>query len=123
MQLANTAPFMVYLAPHMINAEVQKSGTESVLSTIRKFSRKVQGTGLIKNARKIRYYSRDMSPAVKKKRALKLIKRRADFRQLVKEGKAEERSPRRFNKERETPQQAPRSTPGSGLGENTPIAR
>ena len=107
----------------MINAEVQKSGTESVLSTIRKFSRKVQGTGLIKNARARRYHSRDVSKAVKKKRALKLIKRRADFRQLVKEGKAEERQPRRFSRERTEAPQMPRTTPGSGLGENTPIAR
>ena len=107
----------------MINAEVQKSGTESVLSTIRKFSRKVQGTGLIKNSRANRYYSRKMSQTVKKKRALKLIKRRADFRKLVKEGKAEERQPRRFTREREAAPQTPRTTPGSGLGENTPIAR
>ncbi len=106
----------------MINAEVQKSGTESVLSTIRKFSRKVQGTGLIKNARANRYHSRDISKTVKKKRALKLIKRRSDFRQLVKEGKAEERQPRRFNREAPA-QQTPRTSTGSGLGENTPIAR
>lgn len=107
----------------MINAEVQKSGTESVLSTLRKFSRKVQGTGLIKNSRANRYYSRKMSQTVKKKRALKLIQRRADFRKLVKEGKAEERAPRRFSREREAPAQTPRSGTGSGLGENTPIAR
>jgi len=107
----------------MINAEVQKSGTESVLSTIRKFSRKVQGTGLIKNARANRYHSRGMSKTVKKKRALKLIERRSKFRQLVKEGKAEERQPRRFTKERESAPQTPRTTQGSGLGENTPIAR
>ena len=106
----------------MINAEVQKSGSESTLSTIRKFSRKVQGTGLIKNSRARRYHSRDMSKAVKKKRALKMIKRRADFRQLIKEGKVEERQPRRFTREREA-SQAPRGAPGSGLGENTPIAR
>ncbi len=112
---------LVYFHPHMINAEVTKSGSESTLSTIRKFSRKVQGTGLIKNSRKIRYFSRDISKTVKKKRALKLIKRRSEFRQLVKEGKAEERQPRRFA--REQAPQAPRSSPGSGLGENTPIAR
>jgi ribosomal protein S21 len=106
----------------MINAEVTKSGTESALSTIRKFSRKVMGTGLIKNSRKRRYYERDMSKAVKKKRALKRIKRHSDFRRLVKEGKAEEKRERRsFNRE---PQAAPRTaTSGSGLGENTPIAR
>jgi ribosomal protein S21 len=107
----------------MINAEVQKSGTESVLSTLRKFSRKVQGTGLIKNSRARRYYSRGMSKTVKKKRALKLLERRAEFRKLVKEGKAEERTNRRFTKEREPQTQAPRTSTGSGLGENTPIAR
>ncbi len=108
----------------MINAEVQKSGAESILSTIRKFSRKVQGTGLIRNARARRYHTRDISKAVKKKRALKLIKRRSDFRKLVKEGKAEERQPRRFARERTESPQTPRpSGPGSGLGENTPIAR
>lgn len=107
----------------MINAEVQKSGTESALSTIRKFSRKVQGTGLIKNSRANRYYSRKMSQTVKKKRALKLIERRAEFRKLVKEGKAEERQPRRFSREREAAPQTQRTGPGSGLGENTPIAR
>ena len=107
----------------MINAEVQKSGTESVLSTIRKFSRKVQGTGLIKNSRARRYHSRDMSKAVKKKRALKLIARRSAFQKLVKEGKAEERQPRRFSREREAAPQTPRTSTGSGLGENTPIAR
>jgi ribosomal protein S21 len=107
----------------MINAEVQKSGTESALSTIRKFTRKVQGTGLIKNSRARRYYSRATSKAVKKKRALKLIERRAEFRKLVKEGKAEERQPRRFSRERTEAPQTPRTTTGSGLGENTPIAR
>ena len=110
-----------YSLSHMINAEVIKSGSESALSTIRKFSRKVQGTGLIRNSRKRRYYERDMSKAVKKKRALKRIKRHTDFRKLVKEGKAEERQQRRsFRDAAPTPRPA---TTGSGLGENTPIAR
>lgn len=105
----------------MINAEVQKSGSESALSTIRKFSRRVQGTGLVKTLRARRYHERDKSKAVMKKRALKLIDRRANYRKLIKEGKIAEPAPRRpFNRE----QSAPRpSTTGSGLGENTPIAR
>ncbi len=70
-----------------INAEVTKSGNESTLSTIRKFSRRVQGTGLIRTVRGQRYFLRDSSKVVKKKRALKLIKRRAEFKKLVKEGK------------------------------------
>ena len=73
-----------------INAEIQKTGNESAIAMIRKFSRRVQGTGLVKTVRKGRYYARDTSKTVKKKRALKLIKRRAEFRQLLKEGKVTE---------------------------------
>ena len=70
-----------------INAEVSKSGSESTLATIRKFSRRVQGTGLVKTVRGSRYFARSASKIVKKKRALKLLKRRAEYKQLVKEGK------------------------------------
>ena len=72
------------------NAEVQKSGNETALSVIRKFSRRVQGAGLIRTVRAGRYFARDTSKIVKKKRALKLIKRRAEYKQLVKEGKITE---------------------------------
>ena len=103
----------------MINAEVQKSGAENALSTIRKFSRRVQGAGIVKILRAKRYHERDKSKTVMKKRALKLITRRADFRQKIKEGKVAEPAQRRTFV-RETP--APRPT-GSVLGESTPIAR
>ncbi|MBI5645013.1 30S ribosomal protein S21 [Candidatus Kaiserbacteria bacterium] len=102
-----------------INAEVTKSGNESSLSVIRKFSRRVQGTGLVKGARKRRYYERNASKTVQKKRALKLIKRRADYRQLVKEGKVVEAPVRRGYVPRE---QKTDSVP-SRFGESTPIAR
>jgi hypothetical protein len=105
-----------------INAEVQKSGSENSLSTIRKFSRRVQGTGLVKTARAIRYFERQKSKTVQKKRALKMIKRRADYNQKVKEGKIAEREqrggPRNMAPRRE---ETPRSQ--SGLGDSTPIAR
>ncbi|OGG50184.1 hypothetical protein A2763_00510 [Candidatus Kaiserbacteria bacterium RIFCSPHIGHO2_01_FULL_54_36] len=84
-----------------INAEVQKSGNESTLSTIRKFSRRVQGTGLVRTVRGGRYFTRSASKIVKKKRALKLIKRRADYKRLVKEGKvieAPQRHGRPYNR-------------------------
>ncbi len=102
-----------------INAEVQKSGTEPALSTIRKFSRRVQGTGLVKTVRGNRYHSRQTSKTVRKKHALKRLKRRSEFRKLVKEGKVAEPQPRHSR--------APRPTTESGsqsrLGETTPIAR
>lgn len=110
----------------MINAEVQKSGAESALSVIRKFSRRVQGTGLIQTVRKRRYYERDSSKTVSKKRALKRIKRQENYRELVKEGKITEAPARgrgRPMSREAAPQTAASVGRSSGLGENTPIAR
>ena len=107
----------------MINAEVSKMGNESPLSVIRKFSRRVQGTGLIQLTRKRRYFERAASKAVSKKRALKRIKRRDDFRRAVKEGKVTEAPTRRgfHNRSSQHSSQsssAPREAPAS-----PPIAR
>jgi ribosomal protein S21 len=117
----------------MINAEVSKSGTESTLSVIRKFSRRVQGTGLIQTVRKGRYYERDKSKTVSKKRALKRIARHETRQELIKEGKLVEevrkgRRPQQSNQSsaQATAQQnatSGSSSRSSGLGESTPIAR
>src|SRR5580698_860278 len=106
-----------------INAEVQKSGSENSLSTIRKFSRRVQGTGLVKTSRANRYFERQKSKTVQKKRALKMLKRRADYNQKVKEGKIQEREVRGGprNMAPRPQNDTPRSQ--SGLGDSTPIAR
>lgn len=96
----------------MINAEVTKTGSENVLSTIRKFTTRVRGTGLVKNARADRYYTRSISKVVKKKHALKLIKRRAEYHQLLKEGKVVEAPARRTTYNREqSPAKTPDDTP------------
>lgn len=114
-----------------INAEVSKSGSETALTTIRKFSRRVQGTGLVKTMRARRYFSRDSSKIVKKKRALKLLKRRKEHKQLVKEGKIAETPVRTggrpgYSSQRTMSQgqsgQGDSSSSGR-LGESTPIAR
>lgn len=113
----------------MINAEVQKSGSETALSVIRKFSRRVQGTGLIQTVRKRRYYARNASHAVSKKQALKRIKRRETFHEMVKEGKIAEPQPRgrrpmqRESTPRPTEEGQVSKARSSGLGEATPIAR
>lgn len=119
----------------MINAEVQKSGSESALSVIRKFSRRVQGTGLIQTVRKQRYYARATSKTVGKKRALKRIQRYQDRQELIKEGKLVEEvkgKGRRPQRDTGTAAQASAaaaapargtSDRSSGLGDSTPIAR
>jgi len=109
-----------------INAEVTKTGSESTLSTIRKFSRRVQGTGLVKTVRGGRYFARPNSKTVAKKRALKMIKRRAEFQKLLKEGKVAEPTPRHGRGPMRRDQQegaSQNSSQPSRLGESTPIAR
>jgi ribosomal protein S21 len=114
----------------MVNAEVQKTGNESPLAVIRKFSRRVQGTGLIQLTRKRRYYERAKSRTVSKKRALKRIQKRKDFQRLVKEGKAVEPTrrghghnrPQTASQASTAPREAVPAAPAR-FGEDTPIAR
>lgn len=112
-----------------INAEVSKSGNENALATIRKFSRRVQGAGLIKTVRAGRYYVRDASKIVKKKRALKLIKRRAEYKQLVKEGKVAENTrpggrPGSYGPQRQSTMSNANEAAPNRMGEGgAPIAR
>lgn len=107
----------------MINAQVDKSGAESALSVIRKFSRKVQGTGLIQTVRGRRYYERKKSTTVTKKSALKRIARHEKRRELIKEGKLAERETKHQRPMHRETSPASSSTRSSGLGEATPIAR
>ena len=108
----------------MVNAEVSKSGNESPLAVIRKFSRRVQGTGLIQLTRKRRYFERPASRAVAKKRALKRLKRGQELRQLVKEGKlAEYPTRRRHHGNRSSSQTQSNPTTPARAPEGTPIAR
>ena len=70
-----------------INVEVQKNGAENNLSLIRKFTKRVQGSGVLPRLRSIRYSSRVLSDYVKKKKALKKLRRREEVQEAIKMGK------------------------------------
>jgi hypothetical protein len=74
----------------MINAEVVKNNNENNLNLIRRFTKKVQGSGVLPRIRSIRYASRKQSEYVKKKKTLKVLKRRAEVDELIKMGKMTE---------------------------------
>ena len=76
------------------NAEVTKNDGESPVNLIRRFSKRVQGAGLIQRMRGRRYYARIKSREVRRKQALKVIKRRAEVQELIKLGKMEVRTTR-----------------------------
>ena len=70
-----------------VNVEVSKSGTENNLSLIRKFTKRVQGSGVLPRLRERRYSGRALSEYVKKKKALKKIGRRKEVAEAIKMGK------------------------------------
>jgi ribosomal protein S21 len=79
----------------MINAEVTKNDTESDVSLIRRFQKRVQGTGIVQRMRGRRYYSRAQSRTMRRKHTLKVLEKREVMRELIKLGKAVEPAPRR----------------------------
>jgi ribosomal protein S21 len=76
------------------NAEVTKNEGENDVNLIRRFSKRVQGAGLIPRMRGRRYYARTKSPAVRRKQTLKAIARREKVQELIKLGKMELRTTR-----------------------------
>jgi ribosomal protein S21 len=75
------------------NAEVKKNDNENAINLIRRFSKRVQGTGLIQSTRKRRYFARSKSKLVTRKGALKRLARREEVTELIKLGKMEARVP------------------------------
>ncbi len=74
----------------MINVEVTKNPTENNLSVLRRFTKKVQGSGVLPKIRSRRYAERVLSHYKVKKNTLKNLKRKAEILQLIKMGKMPE---------------------------------
>ncbi len=72
----------------MINVEITRNPNENGLGVLRRFSRKVQSSGVIPRKRSLRYAARVQSPYKVKMKTLKTLKRRAEMAELVKLGKA-----------------------------------
>lgn len=67
--------------------EIKKNGTESSASVMRRFSRRVRESGIVKHVKDGRYAKRLPSAFVNKKNALKRLERREEFAKLKKLGK------------------------------------
>jgi hypothetical protein len=74
----------------MINAEVVKNGNENNVNLIRRFTKKVQGSGVLPRVRSLRYATRKLSPYVRQKKALKTLRKREEIAELIKLGKMTE---------------------------------
>ncbi len=70
-----------------VNVEVQKTGSESSLSLLRRFTKRVQGSGVLMRKRGLRYKTRTLSTLKRKMATLKFIDRTAEREKLAKLGK------------------------------------
>lgn len=76
--------------------EVKKKEHESLDSLLRRFHRKVQQSGLMIQAKKVRYHERPKSKKRKREEAIRRSELRDERENLRKLGKLEERSRDRF---------------------------
>jgi len=72
------------------NVNVTRKENENNVSLIRRFTRKVQGSGVLPRVRSIRYSLRKPSSYVGKKRKLKSLAKKEEITQLIKLGKLPE---------------------------------
>jgi ribosomal protein S21 len=77
------------------NVEVVKNNNESSANVIRRFTKRVQGAGIIPKVRGGRYFSRIKSRNVQRFAKLKKLGKREVYEKMVKLGKVQERRPRR----------------------------
>lgn len=71
----------------MTNVSVDKHQNESGSSVLRRFTKRVQESGVLNKVRSIRYSGRTLSPYKVKKSTLERIRRRTEIEKLAKLGK------------------------------------
>lgn len=77
------------------NVEVEKNNQESTANLIRRFTKRVQGSGIITRMRKNRYHKRTKSPTVNKMAKLKKLEKKEKYEMMLKLGKIQEHRSRR----------------------------
>ena len=74
------------------NVEIQKNASESNISVLRRFTKRVQGSGVLPRVRSLRYASRTLSPYKVKMQRLSSLEKKAQIQELIKLGKMAERT-------------------------------
>ncbi len=82
---------MLCSCPHMAtNVEVTKNNNESSANVIRRFTKRVQGAGIVPKVRSGRYFTRIKSRNVRRGSKLKKLVKRVEHEKQVKLGKVPE---------------------------------
>lgn len=74
-----------------INVEVEKNMNENAMGLIRRFTKRVQGAGILTRVRSIRYSARNKSHFVRKKKALAVLAKKVIYEEANKLGKVIEK--------------------------------
>jgi ribosomal protein S21 len=72
------------------NVQVEKNNNESSANVIRRFTKRVQGAGIVPKVRGGRYFSRTKSKNVQRTAKLEKLDKREKYEKLVKLGKIQE---------------------------------
>lgn len=75
----------------MVNVEVENTNGESAQNLLRRFTKRVQGAGILRKVRSIRYHERPESKVSRKRHTLKSLAKRKNIEELIRWGKMAER--------------------------------
>lgn len=80
------------LLRHMAkNVEVERNNNESTANLIRRFTKRVQGSGIIPRKRGTRFFERQKSDNVRREARLKKLDKKEKYEELLKLGKIQDR--------------------------------
>ncbi|MGB0925439.1 MAG: hypothetical protein ACPGTS_01880 [Minisyncoccia bacterium] len=77
------------------NVDIKKTKNDNNLGLLRKFSRKMKVSGVLRKKRSLRYFDRKISDFKKKANALNKIEKKAEYEMKEKMGLLKERKRRR----------------------------
>ena len=78
-----------------INVDIKKTKNDNALGLLRKFSRKMKTSGVLRKKRSLRYFEREASDFRKKQEALTKIEKRKEYEHKEKMGLVTDRRRRR----------------------------
>lgn len=76
------------------NVEIIRNGTENSMGVLRRFTKKVQGSGVLPRVRSLRYNQRILSAYKTKMKTLKSLRKKSELQELIKLGKVQEKTSR-----------------------------
>lgn len=74
-----------------VNVEVEKNNQESTANLIRRFTKRMQASGIVPKMRQGRYHKRAKSPYVVKTGKLKKLERKKKYEKMLKLGQIQEK--------------------------------